>query len=200
MGNKIKRIIGLVAAATMVSSTVALAACNNKPNSLKEPLSYTSSSNAATSNGGFAVEKDGYVYFINGQASSTAGNEYGNVTKASLMRVSKADLENGKYNNAQTVVPLLFVSGNTDSGIYIHGDYVYFATPTTDKDLNGNVLSGSLDFKRAKLDGTEVMSDYYFRTSSNSVQFRFVKGDDGVVYCMYVDGSVLKSFNTETRT
>lgn len=200
MGNKIKRFIGLVAAATMVGSTVALAACNNKPNSLKEPLSYTSSNNAATSNGGFAVEKDGYVYFINGQASSTDSNVYGEVTKASLMRVDKLDLERGDYSKAQTVVPLLFVSGNMDSGIYIHGDYVYFATPTTDKDLNGNVMSGSLDFKRAKLDGTEVMSDYYFRTSSNSVQFRFVKGSDGVVYCMYVENSVLKSFNTETRT
>ena len=200
MGNKIKRIIGLVAAATMISSTVALAACNNKPNSLKEPLAYTSSNNAANSNGGFAVEKDGYVYFINGQASSTAGNEYGEVTKASLMRMDKLDLERGNYDKAQVVVPLLFVSGNMDSGIYIHDDYVYFATPTTDKDLNGNVLSGSLDFKRAKLDGTDVMSDYYFRTSSNSVQFRFVKGADGVVYCMYVDGGALKSFNTQTRT
>ena len=199
MGNKIKRIIGLVAAATMVSSTVALAACNNKPNALKTPLDYTASTVAATSNGGFAVEKNGYVYFINGQASSTAGNEYGEVTKSSLMRIATADLNAGDYSKAQVVVPLLFVSSDMNSGIYIHGDYVYFATPTTDKDLNGNVLSGSLDFKRAKLDGTEVMSDYYFRTSSNSVQFRFVKGDDGVVYCMYVDGGALKSFNTETR-
>ena len=199
MGNKIKKIMGFVAAATMVGSTIALAACDAKPNALKEPLSYTESDNAANSNGGFAVEKDGYVYFINGQATSDANNEYGEVTKSSLMRISKVDLEAGSYDKAQTVVPLLFVSGNMDAGIYIHGNYVYFATPTTDKDLNGNVLSGSLDFKRAKLDGTEVMSDYYFRTSTNSVQYRFVKGSDGKVYCMYVDDGALKSFNTETR-
>ena len=88
MGNKIKKIIGLVPAATMVSSTVALAACNNKPNSLKEPLSYTSTSDQAKSNGGFAVEKGDYVYFINGQALSTADNTYGSVQKGSLRGLS----------------------------------------------------------------------------------------------------------------
>ena len=201
MGNKAKKIISLVAAATMASSILALAACNAKPNSLDNPLSYTSSQNAAKSNGGFAVEKDGYVYFINGQALSTASNEYGKVEKASLLRISTADLKNGAYDKTETVVPLLFVSGNVNSGIYIYGDYVYFATPTTEKDLDGNVLSGSLDFKRAKLDGTEVMSDYYFRTKTNSIQYRYVKGDDGKVYCMYVDeNNALKSYDIEART
>ncbi len=199
MGNKAKKIISLVAAATMASSILALAACNAKPNSLDNPLSYTSSQNAAKSNGGFAVEKDGYVYFINGQALSTASNEYGKVEKASLLRISTADLKSGAYDKTETVVPLLFVSGNVNSGIYIHGDYVYFATPTTEKDLDGNVLSGSLDFKRAKLDGTEVMTDYYFRTKTNSIQYRYVKGDDGKVYCMYVEDNVLKSYDIEAR-
>ena len=183
----------------MASSALALAACKAKPYSLKNPLTYTESDVKATSNGGFAVEKDGYVYFINGQALSTASNEYGEVNKASLMRISTTDLNSGKYENAETVVPLLFVSGNANAGIYIHGDYVYFATPTTDKDMYGNVLTGSLDFKRAKLDGTEVMSDYYFRTSSNSVEYRFVKGDNGKIYCMYVEDGALKSYNVTDR-
>ena len=196
MGNKAKRIISLVAAATMASSVFALAACNAKPNSLKNPLSYTPSENAAISNGGFAVEKDGYVYFINGQALSTASNEYGDATKGALLRISKANLEAGNYVT-ETVVPLLFVSSNTDSGIYIYGDRVYFATPTTDKDLDGNVISG-LDFKSAKLDGTDVMSDYYFRAST-STQYRYVKGDDGKIYCLYVDGGALKSYSIEGR-
>ncbi len=192
MGNKAKRIISLVAAATMASSVFALAACNAKPNSLKNPLSYTPSENAAISNGGFAVEKDGYVYFINGQALSTASNEYGDATKGALYRISKENLEAGNYDKTDIVVPLLFVSGNTESGIYIFGDRVYFATPTTDKDLDGNVISG-LDFKSAKLDGTDVMSDYYFRAST-STQYRYVKGDDGKIYCLYVDNGALKSF------
>ena len=131
MGNKAKKFISLVAAATMASSVFALAACNAKPNSLKNPLDYTSSESAAVSNGGFAVEKGEFVYFINGQALSSASNEYGAATKGALLRISKADLAAGNYDKTETVVPLLFVSSNTDSGIYIFGDRVYFATPTS---------------------------------------------------------------------
>ena len=199
MGNKMKKFISLLAAATVAGSALAMSACNPKPYGLGEPLSLPESTAEVKSNGGFAVEKGGYVYFINGQEFTTADNVYGDVNKGSLMRISTQNLTDGNYDKAEVVVPLLFATGNTDSGIFIQGDYVYFATPTTDKDLDGNVMSYKLDFKRAKLDGTEVMSDYYFRTESNNVQYRFVKGDDGVVYCMYVDGGELKSFNTETR-
>ena len=199
MGNKTKKFISLLAAAVVAGSVLAMSACSPKPYGLSEPLSMPATAAEVKSNGGFAVEKGGYVYFINGQEYSTADNVYGKVKKGSLMRISTQDLTAGNYDKVDVVVPLLFVSGNTDSGIFIQGDYVYFATPTTDKDLDSNVMSHKLDFKRAKLDGTEVMSDYYFRTESNSVQYRFVKGDDGAVYCMYVEDGALKSFNTETR-
>ena len=196
MGNKMKKIISLLAAATLVGSTLVFSACSPSFYGLDDPLSLPATAAEVKSNGGFAVEKGGYVYFINGQESSTAENVYGDVKKGSLMRISTQNLTSGNYDEAEVVVPLLFVSGNTNSGIYIHGDYVYFATPTTDKDLDGNVMSHKLDFKRAKLDGTEVMSDYYFRTETNNVQYRFVEGDDGVVYCMYVEDGALKSYNT----
>ncbi len=199
MGNKTKKFISLLAATVLAGSTLAISACSPKPYGLGEPLTLPEATAEVNSNGGFAVEKGGYVYFINGQGLSSAENVYGEVKKGSLMRISTQNLTDGNYDEAEVVVPLLFVNGNTNSGIYIQGDYVYFATPTTDKDLDGNVMSYKLDFKRAKLDGTEVMSDYYFRTETNSVQYRFVKGDDGKVYCMYVEDGALKSFNTETR-
>ncbi len=199
MGNKTKKFISLLAATVMVGSTLAISACSPKPYGLGEPLSMPESTAEVKSNGGFAVEKGGYVYFINGQEYSTADNVYGKVNKGSLMRISTQNLTAGDYDKAEVVVPLLFVTGSTDSGIFIQGDYVYFATPTTDKDLDGNVMSNKLDFKRAKLDGTEVMSDYYFRTESNNVQYRFVKGDDGEVYCMYVEDGALKSYDVKNR-
>lgn len=196
MGNKTKKFISVLAAAVVAGSALAFSACSPIVYGLDEPLSLPATAAEVQSNGGFAVEKGGYVYFINGQEVSTADNAYGKVKKGSLMRISTQNLTDGNYGEAEVVVPLLFVNGNTDSGIYIHGDYVYFATPTTDKDLDGNVMSHKLDFKRAKLDGTEVMSDFYFRTETNNVQYRFVEGDDGVVYCMYVEDGALKSYNT----
>ncbi|MBQ2740974.1 MAG: hypothetical protein IJF39_05090 [Clostridia bacterium] len=199
MGNKTKKFISLLSAAVVAGSALAFSACSPSVYGLDEPLSLPATAAEVQSNGGFAVEKGGYVYFINGQEVSTADNVYGKVKKGSLMRISTQNLTDGNYDKAEVVVPLLFVSGNTDSGIYIQGDYVYFATPTTDKDLDGNVMSHKLDFKRAKLDGTEVMSDFYFRTETNNVQYRFVKGDDGKVYCMYVEDGTLKSYDVENR-
>ncbi len=193
MRNNGKKILSLVAAATFLGATLAFAGCDDKNYSGEKLGDYVSSQNAATSNGGFAVEKDGFVYFINGAESNTAENKYGDVVKGSLMRISKSDLKSGNYTNVKTVVPMLFVAQNFNSGIYIYGDYVYYATPTTDKNLNGEVENSWIDFKCAKLDGSETMKNYYFRLQNNASTYRFVE-EDGAVYCLYEEDSALKSY------
>lgn len=190
-----KKWISLVAAATLLGSTLAMTACKGGYYKA-DKLDYTSSEAPAYSNGGFAVEKGDYIYYINGMEDYTASNEYGEVVKGSLMRIKKADLTAGKYDQADVVVPMLFVSQNYNSGIYIYGDYVYYATPTTGKNMHGEVTNSWIDFKRAKLDGSETMKDYYFRLSNNAAKYRFVQEDDGVVYCLYEEDGALKSYNT----
>ena len=152
------------------------------------------------SNGGFVVEKGNYVYFINGSEDYTVKNKFGDVTKGSLMRIAKTDLAAGNYAETDVVVPLLFVSQDYNSGIYVYGDYVYYATPTSTKNKDGVVENSYLDFKSSKLDGSSTMRNYYFRVSNNSTAFRFVEVD-GVVYCMYVDtvAKEIRSFNTKTE-
>ena len=195
MRDKIKKAICVAAAAAL--AVTALAGCGG---------SYSTDvpgedifQGDVTSNGGFVVEKGNYIYFINGAEEYTASNEYGEVVKGALMRISRTDLLAGNYENVVTVVPMLFVAQNFDAGVYIYGDYVYFASPTTERDQDGNVQNDWISFKRAKLDGTEAMSDYYFRSDDNAVQYRFVEVD-GVVYCLHVDDTTLYSYNTQTRT
>ena len=197
MRNKTKKLLSIVAAAMFMSSAFALTGCGDDYYEGVKLTDYVASTNKAESNGGFVVEKDGFVYFINGAEEYTASNTYGDVVKGALMRISKTDLENGVYTNVKTVVPMLFVAQNFESGIYIYGDYVYYATPTRDKNLKGNVENTWLDFKRAKLDGTEVMKDYYFRLENNASNYRFVE-ENGTVYCLYEEDSALKSYNTKT--
>lgn len=193
-----KKILGLLAAVTLLGSTAVMSGCGGKYYKADGLDGYVASQNAAVSNGGFAVEKDGYVYFINGKAENTAENKFGSVEKGALMRIKTADLNAGNYNEAQTVVPLLFVAGNYNAGIYIYGDYVYFATPTTDKDVKtGEIANTHIDFKRAKLDGTEVMKNYFYRSATNNAKYRFVKGDDGKVYLLIEENGTLKSVNVE---
>ncbi len=206
--NKSKKIISVVAAATLAFSTLAVAGCgkNDYKGEALTPGYVLGVKDDISSNGGFAVEKGGYVYFINGAAESKDDNVYGDVVKGALMRISKADLAaGGNYaDKAQIVVPSLFVAGDYSSGVYIYGDYVYYATPTTSKNKDGEVDNASLDFKRAKLDGSEAPMDgnnekYFFRLTTNGGKYRYVQnaGSD-VVYCLYEEEGALKSYNTET--
>ena len=204
MRNKGKKLLALVAAIATMSATLSFAGCGGATSYQGETL--TGSFDAAAkveSNGGFAVQKGDYVYFINGSQEYTADNTYGDVVKGSLMRIANADLESGDYSKAQIVVPSLFTTANYNAGVYIYGEYVYYATPTTDKNLQGEVENSWIDFKRAKLDGSEApMKGQFFRLSTNSANYRYVQAEDGVVYCLYeetVDGAkCLKSYNTET--
>ncbi len=193
MRNQTKKLLSFVAAATMLASTLALSACGNY--SLDEPLSAVTGE--VKSNGGFAVEKGDYVYFINGAEEYDANNTYGDVVKGSLMRISKTALSGGNYGSAEMVIPALVGSQNFNAGIYIFGDYVYYATPTSGKSIEGVVENSWIDFKRAKLDGSETMKDYFFRLESNTAKYRFVQPEDGAVYCLYEEGGMLKSYNTE---
>lgn len=196
MNKKWKRTLGVVMATVSLGASIALAGCNGVYTGDK--LDGYVSSAEVQSNGGFAVQKGDFVYFINGLEDYTEPNVYGDVVKGSLMRIKKSDLDAGNYTNVKTVVPMLFAAQNFDAGIYIYGDYVYYATPTTDKNMDGQVESSWLDFKRAKLDGTETMKDYYFRLSSNSSKYRFVE-EDGVVYCLYEEDGYLKSYDTKDK-
>ncbi len=199
MRNTGKKLLSIVAAATLLTSTVAMTGCNEGFHKQDGYSDYVSEATVA-SNGGFAVEKGDFVYFINGMEASTASNEYGEVTKGALMRIKKSDLKENK-NTAQPVVKELFVASDKTAGIFIYGDYVYYATPTSDKNENNEVANDNLDFKCARLDGSEVMKGYYFRALSSSItNYRFVQADNGVVYCLYVESGTLKSYNTKDKT
>jgi len=186
-----KSALAIAAGTVLALSVASFAGCNN----IKLDGDY--SSGEVTSNGGFVVEKGNYIYFINGKEEYTAENN-GEAVKGALMRISVADFNVGAYDKCEVVVPYLMVAGDYDSGIYIYGDRVYYATPTNTKSTSGTVENSYLDFKSTKLDGTDTVSDYYFRASDNTADYRFVEVD-GVVYCLHVtDSKNVYSYNTQT--
>lgn len=135
-------------------------------------------------NGGFVTETADYVYFINGKANNTDANKFGTVLKGSVQRISRQDLNAGNYGNTQTVVPSVIYSGSYDAGLYIYDGYLYYTSPTTEKNTDGEVLNSNLDFKRTKLDGTDTTKTYIWQSSDNAVDYRYVQVD-GTVYILY---------------
>ncbi len=147
------------------------------------------------SNGGFVVGKGDYYYFINGVESYTADNTYGTPVKGALMRIKKEDVDK-KTNTAEVVIPSLMVAGDYEAGLFIYGDRIYYATPNNVPDpLSGELLTNYLDFKSAKLDGTDIKS--YLTLDSNSNDYRYVQVGD-TVYLLYVESNDLRSYNTAT--
>lgn len=141
-------------------------------------------SGEVSNNGGFLVEKGNYVYFINGIEDYTASNAHGKVVKASLARMAKSGLANPAEATVDVLVPKLITAGDYKSGIYVYGDYVYYATPTSIKDKTGTVQNEYLDFQKTKLDGTGTT--IIERVKGNATEYRYAQVD-GKVYLVYVE-------------
>lgn len=166
-----------------------------------EPLDgYDATSGAAVeSNGGFVAKKGGWIYFINGVESNTSSNNYGSVTKGSLVRISESALAEGNYSSAEIVIPEIVYDGNYDAGIFIEGDYVYYATPNNTRNMQAQIENTWLNFKRARLDGSDVLSGNYAQLEIGSHAYRYVVEND-TVYLLYADtaNSEIHSVNTKT--
>lgn len=199
-----KRIAGLILSALTCLSVATFVGCGESRPALKDN---PETSAVVYSNGGSVAKKGEYYYFINGKEERTANNDYGNVVKGALYRVKASALTDGKYDEkdeGECVVPALFVSGNfTDGGVYLSGDYVYYASPTSDKNRDGSIANDYLSFKKAKLNGSsndEELKAKLLRVENNAVKYRFTE-IDGTVYLVYADSSENKlySFNTKTN-
>ena len=103
MKDNIKKSLGILLAT--IGMCTAFAGCGStayKGDALDGTFDKTAT---VYSNGGFAVEQGDYVYFINGKDSYDKSNKYGEVVKSALMRIKKADLVAGNYDDVKTVVP-----------------------------------------------------------------------------------------------
>ena len=146
---------------------------------------------AVSSNGGFAVVKGEHLYFINGIASYTEDNTYGDVQAGALYRVKLSDLANPKDANPEQVIPALFVAGDLTSGFYIFGNDVYYASPVTTKNKEGVVENTKLDFIKTSLNGKTSVT--LKTVADRNTGYRFVEAN-GVVYL------VLKTVNEDNET
>ena len=179
-----KKITVLLLAVVMAFGLV-FAGCNNSNTNYSNNLSGLDGE--VSSNGGFAVVKGEYVYFINGIAANTDDNTFGKPVTGALVRIKKSDLAAAADGNTETtvktemVIPSLFVAGDMTSGFYIFGSNVYFASPYTEKNKAGEVENSKLSFARASLDGKE--KTVIATVDDNTTVYRYVE-KDGTVYLM----------------
>lgn len=153
---------------------------------------------AFVQDGGFVAETENYVYFINGLGDSTADNTLGAPLKGALLVAKKTDL-----TNAEVVVPKLFVATDINAGLFIDIEegYVYYGTPSTEKNSSGAIAKEDITFMRTKLDGSGDTDVYFTKESALGLEYRIVKGENGVcIYYYESENSAIVCYNTATKT
>lgn len=178
--------------------TLGLACCSNAK--IDAPVQ----SDSVVGNGGSAVVKGDYLYFTNGYVSKTSitdsnrGNSYVN----SALYVTK--LVNGELvvddNGAIIDYEMIFdkISGFEQGGLYIFGEYIYFTTPCTQKNTEGEIANDLLVFKRIKLDkSSDVQTIYTTKAAGDKVQYMYYS-EDNVVFLLVHENDG-EDINTLTR-
>ena len=144
------------------------AACDDRTEKEKD-FTYPSASDAVVGNGGLAVQKGNYVYFVNGyNALENLESKDASHTVGALM-LTKLD-ENGQVvkNEEDLMHDDYYISmsnklcGYEATNLYIHGEYLYFATPSIEDEKGDRVWAKErVVINRIKLDKSGKLEQVY---------------------------------------
>ena len=192
MSKKLLAVIALV-----VASLFVFTACGGEDYKFDALENNPSASALVSSNGGSYVQKGEYSYFINGAEDGTDKNTFGTYHKGSIVRVKTSDLTK-KERVVETVVPkIIYAEEANSSGFYIYGDKIYYTTPNSGKDTQGNVQMTKLDFMMANINGTGTK--IIATVDDNTQAFRFIQNNDKV-YLLYVGTADVEINEQKTST
>jgi len=138
---------------------------------------------AVIGNGGYAIQKGDYLYYVNGYVDSyedklvdyKKDNVEGEVVYGAIYRtkLTGGDLSKdskGFLTNSECVVSK--VVGYEQGGFYIVGDYIYYATPYMRVDSKGVIQNTRISFNRIKIDGTKNKEIYVTEEGATDIDWR----------------------------
>jgi len=153
--------------------SIGFVACDKRTEREKN-FTYPAISDPIVGNGGLAVQKGNYLYFVNGYKSvSNAGTKKTNHNVGSLMLMKLDENgnivtdENGLLKDEYYITMHNKLCGYEATNLYIHGEYLYFATPTMEDERKET--AGAKDvwakervvISRIKLDKTSKVETVY---------------------------------------
>lgn len=152
-----KKLVLFILCLTLVAAL--LTGCNNMK---QKAISSDFSDTTIASNGGLAVRYGKYIYFVNGKSGQDADNTFGKVTKGAIARLELDNQGKIKEDSVQIIVPKIVFATEKNNGITIQGDYIYYSTPSTEKNSQGEPKVDEMVLLRSRLDGskTEIIKKF----------------------------------------
>lgn len=178
----------------LVSATCVFAGCQ-KPNDPNVP----SSTDRVYGNGGLAVTKGQYLYFLNGYRTYSnvkTDDDNKNVVRGAIYKTklsATGDLtldEDGNIVDSSVERVVDRIACFENGGLYIVGNYLYYATPNTQDNSVGQILNNYVDYCRVNLSNPSDEQVLY--TSEGSVT-----NGEWAVYQM--DGGIYLVINTGNK-
>ena len=142
-------------------------------------------------NGGLAVKQGAFIYYINGLTATAdikkkEDNTFGNVVKGAIMRAELDGDGNVKKGSQKVLVPLMALSANKKGGITVLGNWVYYTTPSIQKDKYDVLQTSYLEFMRTSIDGTVTQN--IATVDGQSTEYKFTS--DALVY--FANGTITR--------
>ena len=144
-------------------------ACDKRTEEEKN-FTYPSKSDVVEGNGGLAVKKGNYIYFVNGYTSIT---EAGLTSESTFMQgslmLARLDAngnliknENGSIADEHFITISNALCGYEVTDLFVFGDYLYFVSPCNETESGGKVWAKErVVFNRIKLDKTSKVEEVY---------------------------------------
>lgn len=145
-----------------------LMACDRRTKEEKN-FTYPHKNDVVYGNGGLAVKKGNYVYFVNGYKSvSSISSKKATYTVGSLMLMKLGENgevvtnDQGLLNDDYYITMNNKLCGYEATNLYIHGEYLYFVSPSLENESGDKVWAKDrVVFNRIKLDKTSKVEEVY---------------------------------------
>lgn len=173
----------------MVAVCVALplVACKKKVSPTTADLTNVKAVNGISTNGGITAIYGEYLYFINGTKTNDGTSSTKN-TRSAICRVKYNETTGETTGDIEVVVDDLV--GFTYGSLYFFGDYMYYATPCSDKNSSATVLYNKTTFKRYDL--VNKKSYTLYTTAKND-------SSESISYAYYISGETLNLLVYESK-
>ena len=181
----IKKILsGVLTLALVIMSCVTLTGCSRKDN-----YSLT----GIASNGGMAVVKDGYMYYIAGGTDELEDPDWRMVNSASIYK-RKLDENNNPVDGLEPELVYHGIAGFKNGELFMFGDFLYFATPSGKLSNTADKMTDRTSFCRIRIDGKKYEVLYTTETAEE-IKYAYYTPSDKELYLVILEGTDLYSVN-----
>lgn len=184
--------------------SVAFVACDDGRSPEEKAFTYPKKADTTYSNGGLAVRKGDYIYFVNGYkgVESDEHKQHSSYTHGALMLMKLGEDGNVVTDEDGLLEDDYYISmsnrlcGFEATGLYISGDYLYFTSPSKDNEYNGNNNSTwakeRVEFYRIKLDKTSGAERIYqSKIGFSELEYKYYEKDNQLYILVYENGTNL---------